>query len=506
MIFDAETLESGWFTDRLFDVCVIGSGPAGLALALSLARQGRRVALMEGGGLEPSHRSHELYDGAIVGAEYWPLTAARQRMFGGSSNCWGAMCRPLEREDFERLPHHPLSGWPITRDDLEPYADLTGELLDLPDDRPPDRSLFQGRPEDFEPVTFRFARERLIGETHLPEIRDASRIELYLHANLIDLELDDRHRAVTRAVFRGFDRPDRFGVGARAYALCLGGLENPRFLLNANRQLAFGIGNQHDLVGRFFNEHPQHTAGHILLARPMGQRAFYAPTRQFIREQETLNIALSVIPTVDQLSFTTELLRSTTCSSATLERLAAMIRGQAVRCDRGGLEAFVAQWRDPEAILGARLDFLAEQALNHASRVRLDRATDRFGLRRIALDWRYSERDFHTVRTATIAFGQQLAAHNAGRLRVAEWLLEGDGPASFPGLDESRLGGPHHMCTTRMSDSPRTGVVDRDCCVHGMDNLYLGGSSVFATGGFANPTYTIVQLALRLADHLAAST
>ncbi len=98
--------------------------------------------------------------------------------------------------------------------------------------------------------------------------------------------------------------------------------------------------------------------------------------------------------------------------------------------------------------------------------------------------------------------GKLLAERDVGRLQLDEWLI--GGPKDFPGPDDARVGGPHHMCTTRMSDNPRQGVVDRNCRIHGMDNLYLGGSSVFGSGGFANPTYTIVQLALRLADHLAS--
>jgi choline dehydrogenase-like flavoprotein len=142
----------------------------------------------------------------------------------------------------------------------------------------------------------------------------------------------------------------------------------------------------------------------------------------------------------------------------------------------------------------------AEQSLNPDSRVLLTQQRDAFGLRRIALDWRLTDMDFRTWRAAVVELGRQMIATDIGRARLADWL-QPDVPV-LPGVNQDATGGHHHMGTTRMSDDPRRGVVDRNCRVHGVDNLYIGGSSVFATGGFANPTYTIVQLSLRLADHL----
>ena len=143
----------------------------------------------------------------------------------------------------------------------------------------------------------------------------------------------------------------------------------------------------------------------------------------------------------------------------------------------------------------------SEQTLDRDSRLRLGAERDAFGLPRPELDWRLGEQDFHTIRTGTTALAMHLAEQGIGRARLSDWLLA-EAP-EIPGVEEDQVGSWHHMCTTRMADDPRHGVVDRDCRVHDLDNLYIGGSSVFATGGYANPTYTIVQLALRLGDHLA---
>jgi choline dehydrogenase-like flavoprotein len=136
--------------------------------------------------------------------------------------------------------------------------------------------------------------------------------------------------------------------------------------------------------------------------------------------------------------------------------------------------------------------------------VLLAEARDGFGMRRAALDWRLTEMDYRTLTRTTLALAGYLAEQDIGRMRVYDWLLAEDPVLPAPSDGNGFAGSWHHMGTTRMADDPRQGVVDRDCRVHGIANLYVGGSSVFASVGYANPTYTIVQLALRLGDHLGA--
>ena len=502
MIVNAEALEPATLADRVFDVCVVGTGPAGLSLARSLARQGKTVALMEGGDRDITFDSEEIYEGTIVGADYWPLTSCRKRFLGGSSNCWSGVCRELEDVDFAAKPYDAPSGWPIGAADLQPYAAETDDILTLPAAGGALRCVFGEDAAPLRPIELRYTGNARLGLRYVDELAADERITLHVNANLVDLTLDDRLQAVRAAVFRSFERPEPFEITAKAYALCLGGLENPRFLLNANRQVASGIGNAHGLVGCYFNEHPHQEIGRVVLAEPLRSREVYAPEPGFMADQEILNFALLLDPDVRQLALPNEIARTIACQTSFTERLAAAVYGKAFKCDEGGIGAYLAQWQEPETMLTATVDIMAEQALNPSSRVRLGQATDRFGLRRIELDWRFSEIDYRTVHMAAMTFGRMLAEHDVGRLKLNPWLTNGEG--GLPGPDEARVGGPHHMCTTRMSDSPRQGVVDRNCRIHGMDNLYLGGSSVFGSGGFANPTYTIVQLALRLADHLAS--
>jgi choline dehydrogenase-like flavoprotein len=152
---------------------------------------------------------------------------------------------------------------------------------------------------------------------------------------------------------------------------------------------------------------------------------------------------------------------------------------------------------------GLYLSVRAEQAPNPASRVRLTDERDALGMPKLALDWRFSELDKRTLRVVAEQLGADLAAAGAGRVEVEEWLRDDAVPwKTDPLIGNHPIGGFHHMGTTRMANDPRRGVVDADCRVHGVENLFIAGSSVFPTSGWANPTLTILALALRLADHL----
>jgi choline dehydrogenase-like flavoprotein len=485
MIFDAEHRTEDRFKHQRYDVCVIGGGPAGITLARRLAALGRSVGLFEGGGLEASSESQQLYQGRVgPGRPYFPLDGTRLRYLGGSSNHWGGWTRPLDAHDFVARPDHALSGWPISKLDLDPYAAETDSILDLPPNfEPPD--MFSGQADGVTPDFFRFSHPvTRFGTKYRGELQSSKLIELFVNANLVDFELDAHHRRIEYAVFRSYRRPQSFQVRAQYFALCLGGIENPRLLLNATRQLPRGLGNEHDLVGRYFLEHPHVPVGRVVTREPITFMLVYSPSRDFMQSHQILSFGLRLgnFDLSDGAGFTGAFRPQPSCAMTFEDLLATEMRGEKTDCLAHVGDAFVA----------------CEQALNPDSRVLLTEQRDRFGLRRAQLDWRLSEIDFRTIRTATMKIGRLLAGIDVGRLKVVEWLLGGEEP------ELSQLfGGNHHMGTTRMSDDPGTGVVDRNVRVHALQNLYLGGSSVFATSGHSNPTYTIVQLALRLGDHLA---
>ena len=147
---------------------------------------------------------------------------------------------------------------------------------------------------------------------------------------------------------------------------------------------------------------------------------------------------------------------------------------------------------------GALVQSEFEQFPLPENRVELGQVIDALGVPRVNLYWKKSEAERKTATIMTRLLGQALIQKDIGRLRMRNFLANA---TAWPDSDQN--GGWHHMGGTRMSDSPATGVVDKNSKVFDMDNLYVGGSSVFTTGGHASPTYNIVRLALRLGDHLA---
>ena len=286
-------------------------------------------------------------------------------------------------------------------------------------------------------------------------------------------------------------------VTARAFALCTGGIENARLLLNFTSQIPEGIGNRSGWVGRCFADHPHFLLAECILRVLVREREFYAPTQLFMQEHGCLNFGLRLEPRWIWPYDLPALAREDMPPEAFNILLERLVRDPFI--DRTLTDRLVLP--QPTGQTGV-IRHAQEAAPNPDSRVRLADETDAFGLRRVALDWRLSDIDVQTMRTAVTAFGRHMAEQEIGRLQVADWLLAD--PPRFPGIVDDEVGGKHHMGTTRMSADDRTGVVDADCRVHGMANLYIGGSSVFATTGHANPTYTLTQLALRLGDHIAA--
>lgn len=496
MLVDLETTAENPFADRRFDVCICGAGVAGITLATRLPRS-LRILLLEAGGLEFSERSQSFYSGGNVGHVYYPLDKTRLRYLGGSSGHWGGMCRPLDAHDFEPREFLEPSGWPIAKTDLDPYTDEARSILDIPATPSSHADAIWGDTfaslAGIEEIEFWWSRRTRFGDKYRDPIAKSENIECHLNANLTDLSLSESGMRVANATVGDYAGRS-FRVEADVFILATGGIENARLLQNFDRQQKKGLGNDHGNVGRYFADHPHYVVGKFLLEDPVAARVvdvdrsdlwsarYLAPSPEFLGRHRCLNFGLRV--TLD----------SNRPRHASFESKLA-----------GALSAAPAPGSGEAAGAGpidGTLVVASEQALNPASRVLLSEEVDRFGLRRPILDWRLSPLDKHTMRSATLRFGEQLARRSIGRLRVADWLLADDD--GFPGFEAGEVVSHHHMCTTRMSDSPRDGVVDADQKVFGIDNLYVAGSSSFGTTGHANPTFTIVQTSLRLADHLAS--
>jgi choline dehydrogenase-like flavoprotein len=345
------------------------------------------------------------------------------------------------------------------------------------------------------------------------ELVRARNVTLLLHASVVDLATDDDPGQVDMVEVRR-DDGSRCFVRARVVVLATGGIENARLLLLSRRVHRSGLGNEHDLVGRFFAERLSARTGYIVPASPgLVRRAdTYAVheaapalfTQYALRvcdaaqRQRQLGNCVFFLLVRDR-SMTAEAVRSVaTLLKARRRRPLPDATFGHVRNIATGLGDLGAVARDrlrrpddAQRIVALRAQ--AEQAPNPGSQVTLGRRRDRFGQPVAQVDWRPAASDRASIRASQELVDTALRAAELGHV---EFMLGDEDP---PALLEGNF---HHLGTTRMHTDPNRGVVDADCRVHGVRNLYVAGSSVFPTYGCSNPTLTIVALALRLADHL----
>lgn len=502
MFRDARELESG---DVLrADICIAGAGAAGIAMARDLIASGRDVILLESGGLEGDEDTQALYRGPELGHEFRPLDFCRLRYFGGTTNHWAGWCRPLE-DDVLAARSGIAPAWPLGADELLPYYKRANATCGIGaydfDARPvaerAGRSLLDLDPARVSQPLYHFsAPPRRFGETYRAELEGAEDVRVYLHANAVEIRLSEGGGRVERLVCKTLDG-SRFEVEADHVALALGGIENARLLLASRSQDPEGVGNQNDLVGRYFMEHPHLYSVGALLAPADLDLSFYVgpstvstvddenPQGVDVAAQPTLGISREVRDREELLPFAGELFEIEPEDAPEAAELFSL----------GAIEGLVRRGRAFDTrIYGFTVR--AEQRPQKESRVVLTDDEDALGMPRAGLDWRIDERDRADFRRGLEILGAELARAGAGRL----WMrLDDDGLPPMTAID----GGCHHMGTTAMSADPERGVVDADCRVHGLENLYIAGSSVFPSGGYANPTLTIVALAHRLADRLA---
>jgi choline dehydrogenase-like flavoprotein len=528
MLIDARSVPAG--TEFRCDLCVVGAGPAGIAITDRLRKSGLSIVLLESGGFDPELPTQALYRGENHGWPYFRLDACRFRLFGGGTNRWGGWCRPLEPVDFERHEWLPFSGWPIGSEGLEPYYADAAKLFELTDSRF-DLAAWRDRlpvpltldRTNFESVVFQFSPQTNFGEAYGDRIFAEPNITTLIHANLTRMVLDaDSRRVGLLQVSALIGKP--FTVRPRAVVLAAGGIENARLLLASQDDTACGLGNEFDMVGRFFMEHLHVPAGHMIAPTDAYDQLFYkranrngvevrgviTPTASARERHQLVTTSIAIEPTnysfgtpfvgwpppltYGPIRFYRKLRRGRFAVAAQLFKNNAQRLWRVPRRLSTWNAARSARTRAHLRTSGSDLRslyFRSEQAPDPNSRVTLSNVPDALGVPQVRLDWRVNRIDLDAITCWLDVFDKDLRARGIGRVIA-------------PAEDWQRgiIGGPHHMGTTRMSADPRHGVVDKDCRVQSVENLYVAGSSVFTTGGYANPTFTLVALALRLAETL----
>lgn len=554
MLVDSRDLTEGHIVKT--DVCIIGAGPSGITLARELANTSSHVTLLESGGVSQDPAIQDLSFGNTIGDDFLPLQITRNRQFGGNSNVWsikldrlenrhwqmGVRYVPLDNIDFQQRDWVPHSGWPIGREDLLPYYEKAQQVAHSgPFAYEPqawsDRQVkpIEWAGDNFTSKVYQFGPRQVFYQDYLEELSHSQKVDIYLYATAVELELRPNSQVIERVRCTN-STGKTYWIEARLFVIATGGIETAKLMLASNQSQLSGIGNENDLVGRFFMDHVLLDIGSLYPASVelFAQSAFYdkrqvdgysvmghlALKEQTMAQNQLMNSTIVLFPRPD--------LRQTRAMAALKDLMEQgylkkplpqywPLIAQKLLQVAGGLDHIATA-----AYLGKRYDqslwpgfgrggwaeqphthgrfkrfevlLVTEQAPDPSNRVLLSRDRDALGIPRAELHWRWGQLNIDSARSIQDLFSDAVEKTGLGHFAAARR----DGQPYLFGP----AGMAHHMGTTRMGANPQTSVVNSDCRVHSVPNLYIASSSVFPTGGYANPTLTILALSLRLGDHL----
>jgi choline dehydrogenase-like flavoprotein len=534
-----------------YDLCVVGSGPAGMTVARELASTGLRIAVLESGKLKPTQLGDRLRRVRSEGIRIKDYS--RERVFGGASSTWAGLSSPLDPIDMGARPWLRDSGWPIPREEMLGFYGEAAARYRFPQLSAFGGSGFGGLREsgDFHPA-WRDLDEKVFLAASEPQhfgrenrhIFDEASVDLWLDATVLRLEFHKTGGGIDRAVVRTAAGRE-WSLHAEAFVVATGGIENARLLLASRGGSGAALGNDWDQVGRWLMNHPKNYHGTVRLARPIVELPYYLgclrdgfagyaglKLRDAIqRERRLLNSYVRFEPLYPWSGSTgvESLVTIVKRSRFMLSSFKAKRKGKVVSIrdysetgddsDLQNERKSAAGWlglganvvldsprvaryayyrlveRAKPKIHAIRLRNFVEMEPDPANRVTLGAERDELGCAVPVVHHECSELDRRSLVELHATLARELPAAGLGPL---ETQLSTSGP--WP-IDQDAS---HHMGTTRMGTDPKISVVDPELRVHGVPNLFMAGASVFPTSGCANPTFTIVALSIRLARRLAA--
>jgi choline dehydrogenase-like flavoprotein len=468
---------------KSYDICICGSGPAGITVARTLAAKGKTVALLEGGSIAYTEESQQLYEGKSIGINDWDAVKnCRLRFFGGTSNHWSGLCSFFDETDFD-VRSDGVSGWPISKAEAYKHFDAAKEVLDLPKDAFLNPPKWPG--SNFKPFVNAMSPPTRFNVKYQDELKKSDRIDLFINANLTNIQLHDNLQTIKHLEVNN-NKKHKFLFTAKHFVLAMGTIENARMLLASNKQIKQGVGNQNDMVGRCYMEHFNIGYGRFTAEDATvwkNGKITLNPSAALIKKTKIGNAVISFDPSFKVVSYgrtraLKQALRNLICKSENATELSRKLVD--FNCEGDGF-----------------ITSMVEQSPNPDSRVILDKAQDIFGVPKVILNWQFNKHDLHTIRTVGLEAAKEMARMGVARVQLADYILDEKLPLKDIGHH------CHQMGTTRMSADPKHGVVNENLQVHGISNLFVAGSSVFPTGGGCNPTFTLTMLALRLGEHIA---
>lgn len=524
MILDIRSMPDN--SDFDCDLCIIGGGAAGITMALEFANTGVDILLLESGSFELEDDTQALYSGENIGLPYFDLEYTRLRYLGGATNHWGGMSRPLDPIDFESRDWVAHSGWPITYNEFAAYLPRAGNICQIPSNNydalhwmkhqanttdhnyERDKAGFSSFEEAFVPGVFQFSPPTIFGEVYRSALEKANNIKVLLNANVTSIDTLGNPNKVNQLSVSALSGK-RATIHPKQVVLATGGIENARVLLASNKTHTKGLGNENGLVGRFFADHIELRSGFLISQQ---HSKFFNKFDQFDRP---ICFALDVAPEMQRtkkiinqcLTFDAISYKPTTADGVQAARKIkrSLDRGKwpdnffsnvgTAIMDIDDIFSYMRSKNGSKEKGNYSIMYRVEPQPNPNSSVTLSDNKDALGIPKVKLNWQLTELDYRSIYEMQTMFTKLLGKSGYGHINI-------ELPEKFDEWPDTTDGGNHHMGTTRMANSPSTGVVDKNCKIFNIENLYVAGSSVFPTYGKVNPTLNLIALTIRLADHL----
>ena len=498
-----------------YDICIVGSGPAGISVAKQLLDTDHRVVILESGGLDPEAEYQELNEGKNSGPSYLSLDSSRLRCFGGAGKLWAGHCAPFKKDEFNKKPFIPLSGWPISFNDLKTYYKQAAKMLGISYEKFYDKSLLGNtfveksfkefnRDNSFisaNVLQYSSAENRDFAEKYRVDFESSKNTDVIFHSTVTQLSLSNNAKNVDSVSIADLNG-NKAIIKAKIFVLACGALENPRILLMSNKTYKNALGNSSGLVGACFMSHPglgpvakvHKTSSEECISYDKKNNkysVFFEISSNERSKQKILRHALVLTPYKDLLDKYTYTSGRVFSEGMELFKNFNLI---------SSIKKFVCEIKDIKhqeySPKNWSLGVGIEQPPRLSNNLKLHTTKDVLGMSKINMYWdNIGKIEKDTVVKSVKILARELGLLGTGKIKFTNALLSGESHKIDDPIN-------HHIGTTRMSDSFKTGVVDKNCKVFGISNLYIAGSSVFSTSSVVNPTYTIIALSLRLGRYI----
>lgn len=465
-----------------YDIVIIGSGPAGITLSLQFSKSNLKIALLESGEKYYSDKSQEYYQGEVKGEFPRKLDEARLSMFGGTTGHWGGSCRNLDVHDFLQ--------WPINKKDLDLYSEESAKILKI-------NNSFKNENinENLDIIEYQQSVSNF-AEDYFSEVEDSKNIHLYLQTVMTEMNGENFYTKNVKCYSKIYKK--FFNINGKIFILATGGIENSRILLLENQRNK-DLFSKNLPIGKYWFEHPFKILGQAIVDHEglkNNLNSSFDPWVNMFNAGDKSEV-YSFAPTYNLIN--QEKISNSCCWLVTHERSYKNLKNvtQNLLCLSPNVSKNLLKKIDKKLLCGATIYSSWEQEPEVSNKIVLTDEIDEFGNNKAKLIYKKSTLVRKTARIMFEKIGEFLIEKNLGRLIGEDFLFENN-------INYVSESGWHHMGGTRMGNIEKTSVVDSNLKVHGSNNIYVIGSSVFPTGGHANPTFSIIQLTLRLKKHLSS--